>query len=139
MSASNRVQYNEITSTVMKYLNNYRENIQDDVVEVTDNITAKAREELIQKSPRSGRSRKNPYYRGWTVKVSTRGATKYHKVIWNRTNYQLTHLLEFGHIKSNGTGWVNPSPAGGHIRPVEEKYKVEFVDLIEERIRRGGK
>lgn len=79
-----------------------------------------------------GHKRKNPYYKGWTVKLQKKGKLKYHKVIWNRTNYQLTHLLEFGHAKRNGTGWVNARP---HIRDVEQKYNQEFVDLLGKKIK----
>lgn len=64
--------------------------------------------------------------------MQKKGKLKYQKVIWNRTNYQLTHLLEFGHATRNGTGWVNAQP---HIRDVEQKYKVKFVDLVEKKIR----
>ena len=133
------IKADELQKELMKYLTEYREDIQEDVEEVVDKVSKEARDELKVTSPKSGLARNTKYYKGWSTKISKRGATKYHKVIWNKTNYQLTHLLEFGHHKRNGTGWVNPSPAGGHIRPVEQKYKVEFVDLVEERIRRRSK
>ena len=53
-------------------------------------------------------------------------------MVWNKTNYQLTHLLEFGHVTRNG-GRTRALP---HIRPIEEKYNVKFVDKLEKRIRR---
>lgn len=130
----NRVQCNEIASAVMKQLTEYQEDIQDIVVVTTDEVTKAAREELVKTSPRNKGSRAKPYYKGWAVKLSKRGNTKYHKVIWNATNYQLTHLLEFGHRVWN----AKDAAAKPHIRQVEEKYKVEFVDLIERRIRNGG-
>ena len=131
--AKNKIEPEELTKTVMEYLENYGEDIEDEVVEVTDQVTKEAKEELVRTSPRGQGNRENPYYKGWTIKVSARGNTKYHKAIWNRTNYQLTHLLEFGHAKSNGSGRVAAQP---HIRQVEEKYKVEFVDLLNKKI--GG-
>ena len=126
----------DLQKVLSDYLNNYREDIQEDVEELTDSITKQARDELKATSPKSGLARKTKYYAGWSVKLQNKGKLKYHKVVWNRTNYQLTHLLEFGHLKRNGTGWVDPSPKGGHIRPVEEKYKVEFVDKLKQKIRR---
>lgn len=133
--ARTKIEPSELSKTIMNYLENYQEDIQDEVTEVTDQVTKEAKEELVRTSPRNkhGVTRKAPYYKGWTVKLGTRGKSKYQKVVWNKTNYQLTHLLEFGHVKSNGTGWVAAQP---HIRQVEQKYNVEFVDLLEKKI--GG-
>ena len=126
---------NELQKVLNDYLMNYREDIQDDVVEVTDRVTKEAVKELKQDSEaKFGKSKRaKPYCRGWATKIQKRGPLKYHKVIWNRTNYQLTHLLEFGHDVWNG-GNVKATP---HIKPIEEKYSKEFVDLVMERIRRN--
>lgn len=131
--AKTNIKSSELSKVIMNYLENYKEDVDDEVAEVTDQVTKEAREELIRTSPRGKGNRKTPYYRGWTVKLGTRGKSKYQKVIWNKTNYQLTHLLEFGHVKRNGSGWVAARP---HIRQVEQKYGTEFVDLLERKI--GG-
>ena len=125
----------ELSKVVMDYLKDYKEDIDEEVVEVVDEVTRKAKDELKQTSPRGQGSRTNPYYKGWAVKLSKKRKDVYHKVIWNRTNYQLTHLLEFGHATRNG-GRTRAIP---HIRPVEEKYNVEFVDKLEKKIRRTSK
>lgn len=124
----------ELSKVVMDYLKDYKEDIDEEVVEVVDEVTRKAKDELKQTSPRGEGSRTNPYYKGWAVKLSKKRTGVYHKVIWNRTNYQLTHLLEFGHATRNG-GRTRAIP---HIRPVEEKYNVEFVDKLEKKIRRSS-
>lgn len=129
---SKTIKPDELSKVVMDYLENYKEDIDEDVIETVDEITKKAKDELKETSPRGKRNRKNPYYKGWTVKLSKRKTGVYHKVIWNKTNYQLTHLLEFGHATRNG-GRTKAIP---HIRPVEEKYNVEFVDKLEKKIRR---
>lgn len=120
----------ELSKTLQNYLNDYREDIQDDVIEVTDKVTKEAVNELKNTSPRGQRG---AYARGWSTKVQKRGKLKYHKVIWNRTNYQLTHLLEFGHDVHNTSTPAKPIP---HIRDVEKNYNQEFVDLLSEKIRR---
>ena len=125
----------ELSKVVMDYLKDYKEDIDEEVVEVVDEVTRKAKDELKKTSPRGEGSRTNPYYKGWAVKLSKKRTGVYHKVIWNRTNYQLTHLLEFGHATRNG-GRTRAIP---HIRPVEEKYNVEFVDKLEKKIRRTSK
>ena len=122
----------ELEKALKNYLNTYAEDIEDDVVECVDQVTKAAKTELVNTSPRGKGKRDTPYYKGWTIKLQKKGKGKYTKVVWNRTNYQLTHLLEFGHVTRNG-GRTKPIE---HIRPVEEKYKVEFVDLLERKIRR---
>ena len=132
---SNSIKPEKLQKALMEYLTDYCEDIQEDVEDCTDKVTKEARKELVKTSPRDGVARKTKYYKGWSTKISKRGATKYHKVIWNKTNYQLTHLLEFGHVTRNG----GRTKAQQHIRPIEEKYNAEFIDLVEERIRRRSK
>ena len=132
---SKKIKPEDLQKELLKYLENYKEDIDEEVVETVDEITKKAKEELKQNSPRGKGARATPYHKGWAVKLSKRRTGVYHKVIWNKTNYQLTHLLEFGHATRNG-GRTRAIP---HIRPVEEKYNVEFVDKLEQKIRRGAK
>ena len=124
-----KVRINQLKDAINDYLSDYREDIQDDVIEVTDKVTKEAVQELKATSPVGKRG---SYAKGWATKVQKKGKLKYHKVIWNKTDYQLTHLLEFGHAKRNG-GYTTPI---SHIRPVEERYNQEFVDMLQEQIRR---
>lgn len=117
---------------VKQYLEIYVEDIGEAVEETSNQIGKEARDELKQTSPK----RTGSYAKGWSVRKDKKNKNYYTVKVWNRTDYQLTHLLEFGHMKRNGTGWVNPSPSGGHIRPVEEKYKKEFEKQLKEKIRR---
>lgn len=129
---SNKVSPSDMSKALNDFLMNYCEDIQEDVEECVDKITKEARDELKETSPRGKGNRANPYHTGWSVKLQKKGKNQYHKVVWNKTNYQLTHLLEFGHSTRNG-GFTKAIP---HIRPIEEKYNVEFVDLVEQKIRR---
>lgn len=125
-----------LQKALSEYLENYVEDIQEDVEEATDIVTKEAKEELIQTSPKSGVARDTKYYEGWALKNGTKNKNyRYTRVIWNKTNYQLTHLLEFGHATRNG-GRTNAIP---HIRPVEDKYGVKFADLLNKKIRRSSK
>lgn len=132
---SKTIEASELQKAVMDYLEDYKEDIDEDVIEVVDEVTKQAKDELKQTSPRGKGSRNNPYYRGWAIKLSKKRTGVYHKVIWNKTNYQLTHLLEFSHATRNG-GRTRALP---HIRPIEEKYNVEFVDKLEKKIRRSSR
>lgn len=133
---SNTIKPEELQKDLQEYLENYLEDIQDDVKDVTNTITKEAKTELVQTSPKSKTARNTKYYKGWAIKNGTKNRNnRYTRVIWNKTNYQLTHLLEFGHATRNG-GRTMAIP---HIRPVEEKYGIKFTDLLEKRIRRSSK
>ena len=134
---SNTIKADELQKALTDYLENYVEDIEEDVKDTVTEVAKEAKQELVQTSPRSGIARKTKYYKGWAIRNGGRTRKKhyYGKTVWNKTNYQLTHLLEFGHATRNG-GRTNPQP---HIRPVEEKYGTKFVDLSEKKIRRTSK
>ena len=135
---SNSIKPEELEKTITEYLENYVEDIEEDVEDTTNTVIKEAKQELVQKSPKSGIARKTKYYKGWAIKNGgrTRKRKYYSKVIWNKTNYQLTHLLENGHHKRDGTGWVEAKP---HIGKVQEKYGTQFADLLEKKIRRRSR
>ena len=54
--------------------------------------------------------------------------------IYNGTSYQLTHLLENGHLTRNG----KKVPAIKHIEPVEQKCIKEYQKNVETIIKNGG-
>lgn len=132
-----KIKPEDLQKEVMDYLSNYAEDIEDDVQETTKTIIKEAKEELIKTSPKDIRNnRKDKYYKGWAIKKGTRIKDhRYTEVVWNKTNYQLTHLLEFGHA----TKWGGRTKAYSHIRPVEEKYGLKFADALKQKIRRDSK
>ena len=132
---SKAIKPENLEKKLQEYLTQYKEDIDEEVVETTNTVIKEAKQELIQTSPRSGIARNTKYYKGWAIKNGVKSRTirnKYSRVIWNKTNYQLTHLLEFGHTTRNG-GSTRPQP---HIRPTEEKYKKEFEKELKRKI--GG-
>ena len=132
---SKAIEPENLEKKLQEYLTQYKEDIDEEVIETTNTVIKEAKQDLIQTSPRSEIARNTKYYKGWAIKNGVKTRTvqnKYTRVIWNKTNYQLTHLLEFGHATRNG-GRTKAQP---HIRPVEEKYGQEFVDLLKTKIRR---
>lgn len=66
------------------------------------------------------------YSKGWRLKKDKLGKNRYSIKIHNKTDYQLTHLLEFGHATRNG----KRTKAQVHIRPVEKKYSEKFEQRL---------
>lgn len=129
----------DLQNVLKEYLEDYVEDITEEVKETTDGMMKEVKAELIRISPKSGIARGTKYYKGWSIKTGAKTRKKdykYTKIVWNKDNYQLTHLLEFGHCKRDGTGWVEAQP---HIREVEKKYGARFADTLENKIRRGAK
>lgn len=129
---ANSIDVNLLSKEVMEYLENYVEDIEEQVETLTNEVCKDAVKELKEKSPRGEGKRKKPYYKGWRIKKDKLGGKIYKVKIYNATNYQLTHLLEFGHATVNG-GHTKAIP---HIRPVEKKYKKIFEEKIKKAIRR---
>jgi hypothetical protein len=132
---SKNIKAEELESTLKQYLNEYQEEIGEDVKETTDNITKEAVKEIKKTSPRRKGTRKNPYYKGWTKQTGKQNKGKYTVKIHNKTNYQLTHLLEFGHATRNG----KRTKAIPHIRPLEEKYNKIYEEKLTTVIKRRSK
>lgn len=66
------------------------------------------------------------YRKGWRMKTYTENGVKAVKV-YNETCYQLTHLLEFGHLAKNGK-FVQPVP---HIKQAEELAERVLEDKLQ--------
>jgi len=66
--------------------------------------------------------RTGDYAKGWSYKVDEDVPGSYTGHVYNKTKYQLTHLLEKGHAKRNG-GRVDGIP---HIEPAFEQMQADL-------------
>lgn len=147
MSNSNKVSIDDLSSVVMKQLQEYKEDITDDVEETSDKITKEARDELKSISPKANKrvylrkfsstgqsdwQEPGSYAKSWTTKNGKKAKDIYSKIVYNKKYYRLTHLLEFGHANRDGS---RTKPIA-HIRPTENKYKEKFIKELETKIRR---
>lgn len=106
-----------------RILNEYSQEVRD-VTESAMNSTAKEAAAKLRATSPKGTSGKHPgrYAKGWSVKRTGR-LTSY---VYNRSDYQLTHLLENGHQIVNQHGTYGRVRAIKHIKPVEEWCQNEF-------------
>ena len=123
---SKTIKADDLQKVLKDYLEDYVEDITEGVEETTDTLTKEAVQEIKQTSPRGKGSREKPYWKGWTKQKGKTNRGRSTVKIHNKTNYQLTHLLEFGHVTRNG-GRTKAIP---HIRPLEEKYKKLYEQKI---------
>lgn len=89
-----------------------------------DETAAEVRPFLEENSPK----RTGKYARSWRTQTEVRG--KAVKMIIHNYQYQLPHLLEFGHAKVNG-GRTRPQP---HVEPAQSKADELFPKLLKRRI-----
>ena len=86
--------------------------------------------ESVQKLKNTAPVKTGSYAKGWGAKRMG----EMDVVIHNRTDYQLTHLLENGHVIRNKKGTYGRAPAHKHIKPVEEWASDELPRRIMEDI-----
>ncbi len=129
LATSKTVTADNLANEIANILTEYKDDLDDLVVDITDEVVKEARDELKIISP-VGET--GEYRDGWTISVRQKGINFFSKAVWNKKHYRLTHLLEFGHATKNG-GHTTAQP---HVRPTEQKYKEKFVDEFERRVKR---
>jgi Bacteriophage HK97-gp10, putative tail-component len=111
-----------LENEIARQLKLYTTSVEEDLMEAKDEVSKEGVSLLKQNSPEDT----GDYRKGWARKKVGQDY-----VIHNKTDYQLTHLLEYGHAKADG-GRVSPRV---HIRPVEERLVDAFVNRVEKAIK----
>ena len=117
------VDIKDLATEIAAGLTEYDQNVADEIKTIVDDVAQEGVDELKQSSPKLTGS----YRRGWRKKQTYADTRTKRNTVFNKTDYQLTHLLEYGHASRNG-GRVNPRV---HIKPVEEKMVTELQERIE--------
>lgn len=120
-----KVKIDAVSETINEMLELYSKDVDEVVQEALPKVGKETVKELKQTSPK----RTGDYAKGWTQKVEKeRLGSKL--TVYNKTRYQLTHLLEKGHAKVSG-GFVNGKP---HIKPAQDKAERKAMEIIKEGI-----
>lgn len=104
---------NEISRQLALYANA----VEEDVDKAAREVSKEGKVKLQQTSP----EKTGDYAKGWAIKKK---GNNY--ILWNATDYQLTHLLENGHVNRDGSR-TTPQP---HIKPVEKRMIKDFEKEI---------
>lgn len=97
---------------------------------IVNEYAVKCKDKVQQKARQVLKQHRGRYVSGWTTKVEKTYNGGYSEVVYNETDWQLTHLLENGHLivnKKNGTGWASAHP---HIEPAYRSVKNKFIKAM---------
>ena len=109
-----------MADSIAVQLTNILDEYSKEVVDAANNSIAKVSKESVQKLRSSSPKKTGSYARGWGTKTEGGIGGIRTIIVHNKTDYQLTHLLEKGHIIRNKKGTYGRAPAHPHIKPVEE-------------------
>lgn len=70
------------------------------------------------------------YARGWSHKAQKGGAYSLSETVYNRTDYQLTHLLEKPHPTGGGGHYPKNKNYTGTIARIEQEYTNKFMEEV---------
>lgn len=123
--ADQKVSTGELAETISKELVAYTGEVSEGIKEAVKETAKECKEQIQQNSPVLTGS----YRKGWTNKVMFEGEEDIRMTVYNRTDPQLTHLLEHGHAKVKGGRVAGKSHIGPAAQDAEDKLlrKVKVV------------
>ena len=114
------------TKSVAIQMKQILDEFDDKVNRVLNEAAVETADESADKLRNTSPRKSGEYAEGWTVKKEGDG-----NVIVHNTHYQLTHLLENGHVIRNKKGTYGRTSGIKHIKPVETWANKEFQNKIE--------
>ena len=114
------------TKSVSVQMKQILDEFDDHVNEVLGQAAIETADESVDKLQNTSPRKSGEYANGWRVKKLSKG-----DVVVHNTHYQLTHLLENGHVIRNKKGTYGRTSGIKHIKPVETWANKEFQNKIE--------
>ena len=114
------------TESVSVQMKELLDEINLEVKEATKDGIQEISKESVQKLRNTSPRKTGSYAKGWTTKREG----EMDIIVHNRTDYQLTHLLENGHVIKNKKGVYGRTHPIKHIKPVEEWAASELPKRI---------
>lgn len=111
-----------LADAIAKELSEYSQDVTDGLKKSVKQVANECKDEIVQNSPVLTGS----YKKGWGTKISYEASDDIRVTVRNKTDYQLTHLLEYGHAMPTG-GRVEGKP---HIRPAEENAAEKLMQKV---------
>ena len=96
--------------------------------QIVERSARRCTNQLRAMSPEGNRKK---YKYGWTLRKGKMTKDETYFEVWNKTDWQLTWLLENGHLITNkrgGVGWASANP---HIQNALDYVKPQFITEME--------
>ena len=122
-----KVSADAFADAVQKIFNEYRENIEDGLNDVTKALAKRGAKEVKAKARATFGAGK--YANGWTSQFDT-GRFSAQGTIYNGAVPGLPHLLENGHANRGG----GRTPGRVHIKPVEEELIRQYENEVKSKL-----
>lgn len=118
------------SADLSKIVDEYNYEVRQKMLEASKETAKDTVSLLRQTSPKGKGAKAGQYARGWKSKKQTNGY-----IVYNATDYQLTHLLEKGHrIFVRGKYIGRSTRPKVHIKPAEEQGNLEYLELVKEKL-----
>lgn len=112
----------DLGDMIAQELEAYKQDVADGLKQEIKSVAKDCKRDIQQNSPVLTGS----YRKGWQDKIVYEDGENIRVIVRNRTDYQLTHLLEHGHAKVNG-GRVEGRP---HIGPAEQRAEKKLLKKV---------
>lgn len=135
-----KVKVENLDKEVRKQLETYNGDVKKNLNKAVKEVAEYTANSLKQGGPYKERTGK--YTPDWTAtlrkgKYSSVTMTEEYSVN-NRKHYQLTHLLEYGHVNRRGSRIVGKTRAFEHIKPAEELADQMILSKVNEAVRNAN-
>ena len=131
MSKNVRVRPEQFSKAVIDALAEYGDEANEKLEVITKTTARGLRADLKASSPVGKLGR---YDAGWSNKAQKTGRYNLSQVVYNRTDYQLTHLLEKPHATGGGGSYPKKKDHTGIIARAEEEYVQKYMDEVVEKL-----
>lgn len=108
-----KIKVDELAKEIMDGLREYADLATEDMKKAVKKSGNAAKKDIAENAPK----RTGKYGKSWNVKTTLETSTAMTVTVHSKTQYQLAHLLEFGHALRQG-GRTREFP---HIEPAEQR------------------
>ena len=131
--------FGSLAKTINEELQSIGVAVDDEMQEVFDEVGKEAVKKLKATSPVNPKGKHSGRYaKGWTYEKGKKYRGKSVGVVRNRTDPQLTHLLEYGHPLVRNGKVVGNVQAKEHIRPVADWVAEEVEKRLTNKLSGGN-